>query len=148
MRITTLLSVWLVGLGTVASAFSSYAVHLEPTTMATSCDSRSVSSLRDFAYRFRAYTYPSGQLSFHDGKNTDTDVLRGVEWVSSVEHQEPIELDGQPALLAVVFSNHVGGSGSATHLLVIRCRNERLEVVFEAGRRRNPSLLGDRIFVH
>jgi hypothetical protein len=133
MLIVTLFGIGLLGPATLASGFDSYSVHLEPARMSTPCDSTTLSSLRDFTHRFRGYDYPGGQLTIRDGRNTDTDVLGGVEWVTSLEHQESIELNGTPAVLVVVFSNHVGGSGSATHLLVVRCRQKRLEVIFEAG---------------
>lgn len=115
-----------------ASSFDVYSVHLEPAPMPETCERATLSPIRNFTHRYRGAGYPHAELSIREGKSTESAGGK-VQWETSIERQEPIDLDGTPAILMVVFSNHVAGTGSTTHVLVIRCREQRLEAIFEAG---------------
>jgi hypothetical protein len=122
-------------LGPVASdsPFNVYAVYAAPAAMRAVCDPAQPPHLGDFTHRFRGPNYPRGPLTIRAGVHREINALGEVEWETAIARQEAIRLEGAPALVVLVFSNHVGGSGSATHLLVVRCRQRRWQVIFEAG---------------
>jgi hypothetical protein len=135
--LTTILGIASLGSETPDSPFNVYSVHREPVVLRAPCEATASARLLDFTHRFRGEAYPRGPLSIRDGRHTER-MFGNVEWETSVA-QEPIELDGRTARLMYVFSNHVGGSGSAAHLLVLRCRRGRWQVIFEAGGAIHPS---------
>src|SRR5262249_12109603 len=87
-------------------------------------------------YPFRTKVYPGRRLvQFKDGRYEDRWEVSGgkIEWTMEIEKQEPILLAGEHAMLLRFFANHVGGTGSVVHVLVVRCEEQGLQVVFEAG---------------
>jgi hypothetical protein len=118
------------------SAFDPYAAHLEPSAMRAACRLQDTSHFRNLTYQFRARAYPGQRsLQFKDGRYDDRFGLSGgdIEWSTELEREESILLDQDRAVLLTFFADHVGGTGSVSHVLVIRCKDEHLEVVFEAG---------------
>ena len=118
------------------AAVGSYAVHLEPNTTRAACRTLNPSDLGNLAYPFRAAVYPGQRLvQFKGGRYEDRWEISGgkVEWTMEIEKQEPILEAGERAVLLRFFANHLGGSGSFSHVLVVRCKDQRLQVVFEAG---------------
>ena len=113
-----------------------YSAFVSHRPMGASCDP--MPDLGNLSYRFRTGGYPGDQvLPLRNGQFDDR---RGVpdsfdppEFHTEIERQDPIELAGRPAVLLQIFSSHMRGSGSATHLLVLRCHSGQLEIVFEAG---------------
>ena len=135
MLLLTVLTAGLLAQPARQSEPGSYASHLEPAVMRGACRLQDQSYLRNLSYPFRARIYPERQsLQLKDGKYDDTlGFGGGVEWSTTLEHQEPILLGQDRAVLLTFFANHLGGSGSASHILVVRCKGAALEIVFEAG---------------
>src|SRR4026207_2312133 len=46
---------------------------------------------------------------------------------------EPVKVETHMRTLLIIGANHVNGTGGATHVLVVECRNRELTVWFEAG---------------
>jgi hypothetical protein len=114
----------------------SYGVHLDPNPTRARCRSLDSSDLRNTAYPFRAAVYPGQRfVQFKDGRYEDRwDATGGkIEWTMEIEKLESIRLAGEPATLLKFFANHIGGTGSFSHVLVVRCREQRLQIAFEAG---------------
>ena len=136
MLIEILFAFALLGQTPGPSAFNTYAAHLEPSAMSTACRLQDPSYFRNLTYQFRAKAYPGQRLlQFKDGRYDDRGGLSGgdIEWSTELERQDSILLDQDRAVLLTFFANHIGGSGSLSYVLIIRCKAELLEVVFEAG---------------
>ena len=136
MLIESVLVVTLFGQVQAPSAFNAYASHLEPRVMRVGCRLQDQSYFRNLTYPFRAKAYPGQRsLQFKDGRYDDRLGLNGgeIDWSTELERQEPILLDQDRAVLLMFFANHIGGTGSVSHVLVIRCKEGLLEIVFEAG---------------
>lgn len=136
MRIELLLAFTLLTQTSGGSEFNRYASHLAPIAMDAACGIQDRSYLGNLAYQFRAKAYPGRRvLQFKDGRFDDVGVLSGadIEWSTELERQESIVLGRDRAVLLVFFANHRRGSGSASHVMVLRCTDEHLEIVFEAG---------------
>lgn len=103
--------------------------------MPTVCPLRHPSDYRNLAYPFRAKAYPGRRvMQFKDGRHVErVEPTSAVEWSTELQRQESILLGQERAVLLMFHANHVGGTGSVSHVLVVRCKNSRLEVVFEAG---------------
>jgi hypothetical protein len=131
----------LVGLTLLAQApdespFNAYSAHLEPRALAGACCLENPDHFRDLTYVFRGKAYPHEQpIQLHDGRYDDPGPLEGgvIDWSTTLEEQSPVRLNGQRALMLRFFSNHLGGSGSVSRVFVLRCANERLQIVFEGG---------------
>lgn len=113
-----------------------YSAFVSHRPMGTSCVP--MPDLGNLSYRFRTGGYPGDQvLTLRNGQFDDrrgaTDSFDPPEFHTEIERQDPIELAGRPAVIVQIFSSHMRGSGSATHLLVLRCYSGQLEIVFEAG---------------
>ncbi len=135
------------------SAFSSYVVHLGSNAMRAACSLQNASYLRNLTYPFRARAYPGQRsLPFKDGLYAERVGLDGaLEWSTELARQEPIQLGKERAVMLMFFANHVGGTESVSHVPVIRCKHERLEVVFEAGEagmRSSYARRGDLLIAH
>jgi hypothetical protein len=136
MLIESLIAFSLFGQVSRPSEFNAYTSHLEPRVMRAACRLQDQSYFRNLTYHFRAKAYPGQRsLQFKDGRYDDRFGLNSgdIEWSTELERQEPILLDQDRAVLLTFFANHIGGSGSVSHVLVIRCKKGLLEVVFEAG---------------
>jgi hypothetical protein len=117
------------------ASFGSYEVYLEHAAMKGACAPDRFPDFRNRAYRFRTagpfftqgmpVTLRSGVYSQRAGEL--------VDWEVSLEEERPIHVGSDPARILLFFANHLGGSGSATQLLIVRCRHGRLETVFEVG---------------
>ena len=119
----------------LTSSFNSYAAHLEPHVTSNACRIHDPKYLGNITYEFRAMAYPGQRaVPFKDGRYVErASNGRDIEWSTELERQDAIELAGNPAVLLAFLANHVGGSGSASHVLIMRCRGKRLETVFEVG---------------
>jgi hypothetical protein len=102
-------------LGQATSAFNTYAVNLEPATMRGTCRLQDAAYLRSLSYPFRVKAYA------------------GDGWSTEIEGQDPVQLGDDRAVLLTFFANHLSGTGSLTHVFVVRCKGNNLEVVFEAA---------------
>lgn len=116
-------------------AFDAYAAHLGANVMSTACPLGHPSAYRNLAYPFRAKAYPGRRMmQFKDGRNVErVEPTGAIEWSTDLRRQASILLGPERAVLLEFFASHVGGTGSVAHVLVVRCRNARLEIVFEAG---------------
>ena len=119
-----------------ASPFNAYTAHLEPRILDGECLLENPSYFRNLTYVFRAEVYPRDHpVHLHDGRFNDSGPFeKGViDWSTELEELSPIGLNSKPAVLLQFFANHLGGSGSASHVLIVRCAGNRLQIVFEAG---------------
>lgn len=103
--------------------------------MLTACPLGHPSGYKSLAYPFRAKAYPGRRVvQFKDGRHVERVELSGaIEWSTELRRQEALLLGSERTVLLEFLANHVGGTGSVSHVLVVRCRNARLEIVFEAG---------------
>ena len=131
-----------------ASAFNAYSVHLEPGTLAGRCVPNEASTFLNLTYVFRGRVYPWQQpIPLRDGLYVETGDF-GADWMFELERQESITLGGTPGVFLTFFANHLSGSGSAEHALVIRCRDAVIEVVLEAsGEGVRANYAGDAITI-
>src|SRR6266536_3368865 len=76
----------------------------------------------------------SGVLTLRNGK-TEDDGYGSTDWVTTLEDRQRLELAGEngPVWAVEIFSNHIGGSGSYSRLVVVSCRNGSLTELVQAG---------------
>jgi hypothetical protein len=119
-----------------------YAAHVAQRTLPGSCETIRAPHFGDMTYRFLGTVYPfTSTLPFRNGRFEDRRGLEVLgdpsggpaEWETTLTPPEAITIGRTPAMLLRFFANHLRGSGSASQVLVLRCRAKRLEVVFEAG---------------
>jgi hypothetical protein len=125
---------WLVGVQAKGSPFNTYDVFLSPVAAPGGCSVDDAAGFRNRTYRLRGRIYPmGGPLAFKSGKNVERNPLEKVEWETTLSAPEVVRVGGQPAVMLVFGSDHVGGTGSATHILVARCDDRQLHILFEAA---------------
>jgi hypothetical protein len=116
------------------SPFNSYNVFLTPRKLPGTCAGHDREQFKNRTYTFGGDVYPSSaSLTLRDGEFVERNPFGTVEWETSLVSVEPLKVAGRQATLLVIGSNHVNGSGGATHVLVVDCRNRELMVWFEAG---------------
>ena len=117
------------------SGFNSYEVHLDPVAMEGRCATDRFPDFRNHTYQFRSdapFFGPGSSVTLHRGVHTEhADGF--ATWSASLDGRRRIRLGGERAMMLLIFVNHLLGSGSKTHLFIVRCRAERLETVFEAA---------------
>jgi hypothetical protein len=129
-----LLSLALFQKPTEQSPFSSYEVFLTPRKLPGGCTGEDPAQFQNRAYTFRSRVYPFGHaVTLHDGKAVERDPLGIAEWETSVDAVKRLKVETGLRALLIIAANHVHGSGGATHVLVVECRNRELTVWFEAG---------------
>ena len=134
MHAVIFLSLVLFQVTTEQSPFSSYQVFLSPRKLPGACAGEHPDQLRNRTYTFLSSVYPSGHaLTLHDGKAIERNPLGTVEWETSLVAVEPMKIETRRGTLLTIGANHVHGTGGATHVLVVECRNRELTVWFEAG---------------
>jgi len=118
---------------TQRSPFNSYQVFLSPRTLPGACSS-DLNEFRNRTYTFRSGIYPSDSpLTLHDGEAVERNMFGTPEWETSLARADRVNVDGMEAVLLVIGANHVNGTGGATHVMVTRCRDGQLVVLFEAS---------------
>jgi hypothetical protein len=130
-----ILSVMLFVFSASDSPFNSYAVFLSPRKLPDACASGSVEEFRNRTYTFRSdKVYPFGTpVTLSDGKLIERNLFGTPEWETSLVSSEGVSVAGRDAVLLVVGADHVNGSGGASHVLVVECREQKLFVLFEAS---------------
>ncbi len=110
-------------------------VYLDHRILAAGCDS-SGAPFGELAWSVRGTMYPfAHSLPLHEGRFDDPPPGSGEppEWRTELQPPLRIGLGRERAFLLQFTSEHLRGTGSVSRVLVVRCRNRRLEVVFEAG---------------
>jgi hypothetical protein len=116
------------------SPFSSYEVFLSPRKLPGTCAGEDLDQFRNRTYTFRSRVYPSAHgVTLHNGKVVERNPLGTAEWETSLVEVEPVKVETGMRTLLIIGANHVHGTGGATHVLVVECRNRELTVWFEAG---------------
>jgi hypothetical protein len=130
-----LLALVLFGLPPQNSPFNTYFVHLEPVTMAGGCMVDDLERFRNRAYRLRKTPgYPSEKsLLLQNGQAVERNVFNSAEWQTDLKLPRVIEVGKIRAVLLEMLAVHVGGTGSRSYLLLVRCRPAAMEVVLEAS---------------
>lgn len=128
------LSLVLAGQGSNESPFNTYGVSLGLATMPGGCRQAETSHFGNRAYRFRdTPMYPHDQpLVFTGGRALERNSLGSIEWESTLRRADPIEIGAMSAVLLEILADHVGGTGGILYVLIVRCRPDRLDVLFEA----------------
>jgi len=132
MWLPLLVALWL-GQSSQRLPFNNYQTFLEPRDGEDACHLNKPVYFQNRTYRFRGTAYP-GDLAvpLRQGQFEERNELGGIEWSMALERQESIILGTERATLVRFFADHLAGTGSASHVLVMRCNGSRLEVVFEA----------------
>jgi hypothetical protein len=116
------------------SPFSSYEVFLSPRKLPGTCAGEDPDQFRNRTYTFRSGVYPAeSAVTLHNGEVVERNALGTAEWETDLLAVEPVKVATRIGTLLIIGSNHVHGTGGATHLLVVECRNHELTVWFEAG---------------
>jgi hypothetical protein len=115
------------------SPFNSYAVFLSPRQLPGTCADEDLEQFRNRTYTFRSDIYPGKPITLRNGKVIERNPLGTPEWETSLTAAEPLKIASRQATLLIIGSNHVHGSGGATHVLVVECRKRALIVWFEAS---------------
>ena len=117
------------------SVFNTYGTHLEPVRMPGGCAPTRLDQFGNRTYRFRdAPMYPRAQpLTLVNGRAVERNVLGSIEWESTLDHAEFVRLGELSAVLLKITANHAGGTGSIAYVLVVQCRAQGLQVLFEAS---------------
>ena len=116
------------------SPFNSYNVFLTPRKLPGTCAGQDRQQFRNRTYTFGGDVDPSrASLTLRDGKFVERNPFGTVEWETSLVSVEPLKVTGRQTTLLVIGSSHVNGTGGATHVLVVECRNRELIAWFEAG---------------
>jgi hypothetical protein len=117
------------------SAFNAYTAFLEPVRTTYACRLDDTSYFENLTYRLRGDSYPRNvPLPMRNGTYEDDVFIKGrPEWITTLEQQVRFSLGQIPALLLRLNANHVAGTGSFDHVVIMRCRGNRLDIVFEAS---------------
>jgi hypothetical protein len=116
------------------SPFNSYEVFLTPRKLGGTCAGEDPDQFRNRTYTFRSHVYPAEHgVTLHDGEVVERNLLGTAEWETSLVAVEPVKVETRMRTLLIIGANHVNGTGGATHVLVVECRNRELTVWFEAG---------------
>ena len=134
MHVLIVVGLALLAGGTQPSPFNSYRVFLSPRTLPGACSSDDPKELRNRTYTFRSDIYPSDSpLTLRDGEAVERNMFGTSEWETSLTRADRVNVDGREAVLLLIAADHVNGTGRAAHVLVTRCRDGQLVVLFEAG---------------
>ncbi len=116
------------------SPFNSYEVFLSPRKLPGPCAGQEPDQFRNRSYTFSGNVYPSGQsVTLRNGKFVERNPLGTAEWETSLITVEPVKAETGMRTLLIIGADHVHGTGGATHVLVVECRNRELTLWFEAG---------------
>jgi hypothetical protein len=119
---------------TQRSSFNSYEVFLSPRTLPGACSGDDLKEFRNRTYTFRSDIYPSDNpLTLRDGEAVERNMFGTPEWETSLTGADRVTVDGREAVLLVIAADHVNGTGRAAHVMVARCRDGQLVVLFEAS---------------
>ena len=116
------------------SPFNVYTALVDRRDLAPRCRVDDEAFFRNLTYPFHGKGYPRERsVKFRDGRFDERDDLGRIDWTTTLDRQEQIQLGNQGAVLLSFEADHVSGSGTNSHVFVVRCRDQRAEIVFEAS---------------
>ena len=115
------------------SPFNAYEVFLSSRKLPGTCTGENPDQFRNRTYTFLGSVNPASALTLHNGKFVERNDLGTVEWETSLVAVQPMKLANRMGTLLIIGAAHINGTGGATHVLVVECRDHQLTVWFEAA---------------
>jgi hypothetical protein len=111
--------------------FGGFYVATEPCNLEIHCDLNAAPDFRNLTYVLDEGNHGFRSVSLQKGRFYEF-IAGRVDWRTSLGNASPIKIDSSPAWLVTLSREHMRGTGSFNHAVVIQCHNGHLTQLFQA----------------